>query len=440
MKRIIGIILWLLAGSMNILSAQSISAVKNTLYETANTLSLLSGSAKINKWSKYKPVPGSWPAASNGKYSIDPFNNWTYTKPYNNFRLGDFRNYNPNAKPPVYMDENGSYEEADLYPLNTPDHSDWNFIVNTNPASGELSYGDLGLSNYYVGFKVITPGGTVYYKSYDAIPTFNSKVITISAALNSHVLPYSYANLPYGVGNFIMEFGFCTGQTNGWSTSNPGFHLLPDVTPTINCINSYSFEVHPWIYLTKTGMGFSGSGYTYQSSHISTSLSNWKVISKPTWIDLSVYQNGSSVGNSALWATEMDIHIVPNSDNTSGSTRNGTVVLGTDNSALASIGLSQESASLQLPEAFVLNIGFNMSSSNANISLGSTSLTYSLTTTNAGSFTLATAELLKNGVSIDSQSIQLRDFKVTSGSFTLSQPANYNDEYIVRITIDGGLI
>lgn len=418
---------------------QRVSLVKNMLSISSNSLSVLCTSTAVNKWSKYKPVPGIWPQSSTGKYSIDPGNDWAYAKPTNHYRLGDFRNYNSSAKPPVYLDEDGSYEETDLYPLSNPDHSDWKFIVNTTPLSGELSYGDLGLSTYYIGFKVTIPGGTVYYKSYNAIPTFSSKIITISAGLNSHVLPYSFTNLPYGVGNFILEFGLCTVQTNGWTTSNPGFFLLPDIAPTINCINSYSFTVHPWVYLTNTSMGFDGSGYSYQTSHIATSLSNWQVVSKPSWVDLSVYQDIAHITNNSLWATEMDIRIVPNSDNTSGSIRNGTVEIGTGTSVLATIGVSQNFASQNPPMAYVNAVGFNTSSSSASVSLGSTSLSYSLTSTNAGTLTFGTAELFKNGISVSTQSIQLRDFKVTSGSFILSQPADYNDVYQVRITVDGGL-
>jgi len=435
MKRVIGILItiWLVSGNINNLNAQSISSVKSSLGETTNALSLLSASGNINKWSKYKPVPGLWPAASNGKYSIDPFSAWSYGKPTDNYRLGDFRNYNPNAKPPVYMDEDGSYEETNLYPTNSPDHSDWDFVVNASPLSGELSYGDLGLSNYYVGFKVTVPGGTVYYKSYDAITSFSSKVITISAALNSHVLPYSFTNLPYGVGNFTMEFGFCSGQTIGWSTSNPGFYLLPDVTPTLNCINSYSFVIHPWAYLTVTTMGFSGSGYIYQASHISTSLSNWQVISKPSWIALTVYQSGSQITNAALWATEMDIRIVPNSDNTSGSTRNGTVEIGAGTSVLSTISVSQDMVQ-NPPDVTVSTTGFSVSSSSGSVAYGSTTLSYSLTPTDVGLNVLCNVQLKKNGNVIDTSTIFLKDNTSASSSFTLSTAADYNDVYVVNVS------
>jgi hypothetical protein len=427
------IAIWLLLGNIYSLDAQNISWVKSSLGELANKLSEISVSVKINKWSKFKPVRGIWPVSLNGKYAINPFSNWAYSKPYNNYRLGDFRNYNQNAKPPLYLDEDGCYEESDLYPLGSPDHSDWNFVVNTSPAYGELSYGDLGLSNYYIGFKVIDPVGTIYYKSYDAIPTFSSKVITISAGLNSHTLPYSFLNLPYGVGNFTMEFGFCTNQTNGWTTTNPGFYLLPDVTNGVNCINRYLFKVHDWVWLSNTSVAWFPGDLLYQESHISTSLDNWQVISCPSWINIAVYQNGSPIDHASLWATEMDIRLSP-TDNDNTLDRNGVVEIGTGGTVLATIGVFQSAAPQNPPYAYVSTVGFDASSTDANIALNSTNLTYSLTPTNVGMNVFCSVQLLKNGDVIGSSSIFLRDNSTANGSFTLDIPAKNNDIYQIEIS------
>ena len=414
-------------------NAQSFSSVRSSLGVSLNKLSELSLSSTINKWSKYKPVSGIWPVATNGKYALDPFNNWTYTRPSDNFRLGDFRNYDANAKPPLYMDEDGSYEEADLYPLNTPDHSDWNFVVNTNPVTGELSCDDLGLSNNYIAFRVMVPGGTVYYKSYDKISTINSKIITISAGLNSHVLPYSFTNLPYGVGSFTLEFGFCTQQTTGWSTSNPGFYLLPVATSTVNCRNSFQFNVHDWIWLSGANMYWLSGDLSYEELHIATSLENWRIISKPAWVNISVYQGSSQIGNANLWATEMDIRVTP-TDNNNTADRDGLIEIGTGLTVLASIGVSQAGSPQIPPYAYISTVGFQTSASAASVSLSSTTLTYSLTPMNVGINVFCSVQLEKNGNVIDTGTIFLKDNSSAGGSFTLSVPANYNDVYQVVIS------
>ncbi len=432
-NRINTILFWLVVVNVFPLNAQSISAVKSSLTESNNSLAALSVSTNINKWSKYKPVRGSWPISSNSRYAINPFANWSYTKPYHEYRLGDFRNYNPNARPPIYLDEDGSYEETELYPLGSPDHSEWKFVVNTSPADGELTCGDLWLSNDYIGFRVTIPGGAVYYKSYDEISTFNSKMITISAGLNSHALPYSFTNLPYGVGNFTLEFGFCTSQTTGWSKTNPGFYLLPDVTNDVNCINIYHFIVHDWIWLSNNNTGWLPGDLSYQESHIATSLNNWQIISKPSWVNVSVYQQGALVTNSMLWATDMDIRLSP-TDNNNLSDRMGTVEIGYGTTVLATIGVFQPADLPYPPDAYVTTSGFEVSSSDANVSLNSTNLSYSLTPTNVGMNVFCSVQLKKNGVTIDTDMIMLKDNTHASGSFILSVPAASKEIYQIVIS------
>lgn len=97
--------------------------VRNELGETSNDLSVLCKSDKINKWSKWKPTAMSGITTATDeslrahKYGMSvpvfsTFNSlrsaigttpdlYTYHKPGNTFRLGDFRNYNHLQLPPV---------------------------------------------------------------------------------------------------------------------------------------------------------------------------------------------------------------------------------------------------------------------------------------------------------------------------------------------------
>ena len=68
--------------------------VKTALNETSFSLSALCSSPKINKWAAFKPGKWETPAFMNGVF------NWL--PPPDNFKLGDFIGYNPDAKPPLY--------------------------------------------------------------------------------------------------------------------------------------------------------------------------------------------------------------------------------------------------------------------------------------------------------------------------------------------------
>lgn len=107
--------------------------VRSTLNETNNNVGLLCKSNNINKWSKWKPIscsdilitddilkknnfgliPKTLP--SNITTSTVP-ELWSYNKPVGGinspFRLGDFRGYNHEAAPSVYMSDVDWNQEA----------------------------------------------------------------------------------------------------------------------------------------------------------------------------------------------------------------------------------------------------------------------------------------------------------------------------------------
>ena len=419
--------------------------VATALYENTNAVKDLCTSNNINRWSYYKPVSGTWPFDSDANtwFGIAVLNGWTYTPPANNDRLGDFRGYEHNAQAPYAVDdEDYPIYAPDIYPYGTgTDHFDVHFFIHNTPVSGSVSISDLGLSNYYLCFKVVA-GADTYYKTYNTLSSYTDFTqITITPSLVTPLTtPYTFTNYPYYVGNTTIYFGFSNVATNGWTlTSNlPSgfqFYLTPDYTqqsyPAI--INHYTFTIHDWIYLDNTSMAFYGNNYTYQNSHIDTSLDTWVLMSKPTWIDVTVYNQGVQITNSSLWSTDMDIHVIPNSDNTTGSTRTGTIELGDGTNVLATIGVGQDVAQ-NPPEVSVGTSGFSTSSSSGYVAQGSTALSYNLTPINVGLNVLCNVVLIKNTVQIDTDTIILKDNTQYNGSFTLADAADYNDNYVVQIT------
>lgn len=113
-----------------------ISEVRQALGENSNSLSILSTSNNVNKWSFHKPIQFNKTTALTdeeinskncGFYNFvfntpfDLIHNigevWKYEKPSSYFRLSDFRNYNHNAKRWYILEElnnNNNYFRLDL--------------------------------------------------------------------------------------------------------------------------------------------------------------------------------------------------------------------------------------------------------------------------------------------------------------------------------------
>ena len=419
--------------------------VETALGESVSSVGGLCTSSKINKWSYYKPVSGTWPYDSIAStwFGIAVLNGWTYTPPANNDRLGDFRGYEHNAIPPYTVDnDTHAINAPDIYPYGVGlDHFEVYFYVYTTALSGCLSVSDLNIHTYYLCFKAVV-GSTTYYKTYNTLGSYaGSAQITIAPSLVTPLTtPYSFTNYPYYVGSTTLYFGFANKSLGGWTStaalpSGFGFYPVPDSSeqssPAIT--DHYSFTIHGWALVDVTGMTFNGNNYTYQSSHIDTSLDPWILMSYPSWVNVTVYSGGSQVTDSNLWGTNMDIHIIPNSNNTTGSTRSGTVSIGDGTTVLATIGVDQTAA--QYPPSVAVNTnGFNTSSKSGSVSYGSTALSYSLTPTDVGLNALCNVVLTKNTVQIDTDTIILKDNTQYNGSFTLADAADYNDNYVVQIT------
>jgi len=423
--------------------------VETALGESVSTVSGLCRSNNINKWSYYKPVSGTWPYDSIAStwYGIAVLNGWTYSPPAVDDRLGDFRGYEDNAIPPYTVDnDTHAINAPDIYPYGVGlDHFEVYFYVYTTALSGCLSVSDLNIHTYYLCFKAVV-GDTTYYKTYNTLGSYPGYAqITIAPSLVTPLTtPYSFTNYPYYVGSTTLYFGFANKSLGGWTSTAAlpadfGFYPVPDSSeqssPAIT--DHYSFTIHDWAFVDVTGMAFDGSNYTYQSSHIDTSLTTWVLMSKPSWINVDVYKSGSYITNSRLWSTGMDINIIPNSDNT-GSTRSGIVSIGDGSTVLATIGVSQYQ--VQYPPTVIVSTGegypdgFSTSSSSGYVAQGSTALSYNLTPTDVGLNVLCDVVLLKNTTQIDTDTIILRDNFQYNGSFTLADAADYNDNYVVQIS------
>lgn len=139
-------------GSTNI----SISLVKSTLGETIDNLYSLGKSLEVNKWSKYKPVIGTWPIGNSGIYGIDVVDNWTYKQPGfagEPIRLGDFRQYKHNALP-VF--------ELTVYPSGTQLNVD-TFTFGLTANENDITIENLLIDEWFFGVKVdSTYYSTVY--------------------------------------------------------------------------------------------------------------------------------------------------------------------------------------------------------------------------------------------------------------------------------------
>lgn len=160
----------------------SLTTVRNTIGETSYSLFTIGTSALVNKWSYYKPIRdagagANWPRGlldnSNGIYGLDiPNDSWDYLQPlggspggYPNdspVRLGDFRNYDHDATPPIQMQTYPSSNNTTLGGVAT-------FRIHA-PGASSIDLYDLGLDEYYFGIKIrVGMGAFTYYSAVNKI-------------------------------------------------------------------------------------------------------------------------------------------------------------------------------------------------------------------------------------------------------------------------------
>lgn len=211
--------------------------IRNILMAGSNKVSELCTHININKWSKHKPVRGSFPLASNGYYGIDIANDWTYLRPrgivYNEpYRMGDFRGYHHNAIPPFRLS---------LYPSGTLGSDTVN--VSLTCQADDISVEDLVLEGYYLGVCIVQGGSiTTYYSA--ALPLSDretepdSLTVHIPDLVNGN---YSWSAFisetqsiagaePYGVINLPVFQGYVISGSFVVSLQNPVATFINNVS------------------------------------------------------------------------------------------------------------------------------------------------------------------------------------------------------------------
>lgn len=359
----------------------SISGVKTALSSGVNNLVGLCTSALVNKWSKYKPVRGTWPASSNSKYGLDIplWNNsagtwstggWNYLQPNTEYRLGDFRGYENSralTTPPAYCTSSEQDENPVLSPAQPPGGVSSGTATghfNNSASSIRIILSDLGLSGYYFGLLVITPSGGKWIKTLgstvNSVSEATGQSIAYSAALNDPTSPAStYQNLPYGVGNFTAYYVISNTNYTSW-TQNPSGTIYRLPSETVNGVaftSSYTFNVQDWVYIPDASQFWTptqaGSGQ-YKSSKIYCSDgADPFTITKPAWITTAVYDtsNSGQVSNSSLWGNGMWVRMWPTTAN-NGYAKEGFVEIGGTNTTEYPITVTHQAAPAEvLPTA-----------------------------------------------------------------------------------------
>ena len=330
--------------------------VKAALGAAMDEWSQLIAHANINKWSRYKPVRGSWPAGMSGKYGFNLPTNWDYLKPRGGgsngepTRAGDFRGYehDKDIAGPVVWCQTYSVP-ATLNPGSGADYSaSWTFKMNALTESVRIIASDLGLDNYYWGIKILTPGSaTPWYKTYGSVLSDNI-TLDLSVLLDDPAVP-SFVDCPYGKGEFTWTLILCSNNYAAWIQATPTTVIeLPSGTyGSKTIVSSGTFTVLDWSALSDGNHGWTysqnGAG-VYHSSVVYTSCAPYTVENAiSAWLAYVIYDGASDITSTpANWINGTSIRVYPTSANGGSTARSGKVyITDSSNNRLTSLTLSQ---------------------------------------------------------------------------------------------------
>lgn len=233
--------------------------VGNELGVSGNNVSVLCKSDKINMWSKWKPIKStslggiteSILQSSNYGLSYQTFvsvsdaaeyfdgimNGWIYDRPYDIFRLGDFRNYKHDAKPIIH-----SYTNTESAINSTPGATmGASAILNDDPNDVRL----IDIPNFqtmYFGI-IIKKGSTVRYSTSTA-PLGDNQV-------GMNVLLSTY-NLP--VGSYEVYPVLCAQPYINNTNSTPAQPVGQSFIPVPNVKIGYVLVVDSEVTVDLRGM------------------------------------------------------------------------------------------------------------------------------------------------------------------------------------------
>jgi len=352
--------------------------VGNTIGNGSRNVGVLCTAPEINKWSKYKPVAGAYPQAGDGKYGLVLTNLWAYDKPIGGasepFRLGDFRKYEHNQAetlPPAYVKFSGTsfasnpINDAVYYP-----NVSGQLILNDNGTANatEITLANLGLQNYYFGVIVEQPThGLHWSKTMTSIAT-NAQVFSFNPFTDSPI------NGLFDDGSEkTVKFILSSQMLSSWQTAYPTtYYRLPH--ETVNGENLTSLEIiqfglwmlcngdNPSSITTHFSNNMLTGNYILSTGDISTNITastyieGWKIISKPSWLDLQVRttDGGNRVLNPPYYDGGVNTVYIKGTLNQSntGPLRSENIVLGKqDNTAMLNILCTQDAGPA------ILNIG-----------------------------------------------------------------------------------
>jgi len=453
--------------------------------------------ANVNKWSRYKPVRGTWPQSGNSNYGLDIANNWAYLQPRGDFAvhpdepfdLGHFRGYEQlvseatDCMPPVCVKEIDW--DTDLYPYTGGTSQVFAKILAYRIAA-DNAYGILpslfssNLDDYYYGVKVSSSSGTW-------IKTYGYKVSTLTSSESTYKLRFS-ANLTGSVGNWHytdlptnLEAGTitCSFIIASANTISSDWQLLSGYSGTviqlpsgtfdgITFYSSGTFTLHNWIIPTPetwTWESVDGNIPTKDFLIETNSGLDWKVGTLPSWVTKEVGHWIGTFPSSLEWVSlSPDGSGYYNNDDSSYTYDNdpdsptygdifynmivvrltptattsieitGYMNLQDSTGTLFAVDITQEKNKLNPTVSFEA-IGFNATSVTSSVSLGLTTVAFGFTPDTTDSNALFT--LWENGSIVGSLSFNdmIEDSTHYSGSFTLPAAADYNDVYIVKVSI-----
>lgn len=361
----------------------SMSLIRNTLSEVTNKLSLLCLSVLINMWSRNKPVRGSWPAASDGKYGLslslwsNPSGtftptNWEYLRPRGlgyseGFRMGDFRGYEHNSAltfPPGYCKDSDQDENSVLSPAQPMGGVASGTAVgkfNTTNASVRIRMSDLGLGSYYFGVLLVTPSGKKYIQTANTAISASSEEtglsVVYSAALDDPTIEgWKYVNLPKEVGVFAAHYVISSVNyysNSGVWTENPSatIYRLPSGSVSgMTFKNTFSFTVGDWIYAATGSLSFAYDDDTaleYQETVIYMSGDGVFTVdlTEATWAEYEVYapDGVTKVTNPSLWGNGYRLRVFPINAN-GGAAKEGTIYVDASNVTPYPISVTHQAA------------------------------------------------------------------------------------------------
>ena len=259
--------------------------VGNLLGTASRLLSTLCTYVSINKWSRYKPVAGTYPEGTN--YGLNIPTNWDYNKPTVNFRFGDFRGYEHNKSltpPPVRSTAPPSgtyYPTTSAYPPSgKPKEDIWLCYINVSHDNIKITPSDLyvsgtSISQYYFGIRLNKSGsGTYYYKTRQTALTNNSALnfdLTITDLVNLAYSDFPSTGNDVGTWNYMIFISSTKTATEAWTTTAPsGIIELPTDSDIPSIVSSGSFSVGHYLVCSISSASLPYTATTAVSGYVAT--------------------------------------------------------------------------------------------------------------------------------------------------------------------------